>query len=153
MVLTNKESDLLKDMKEAEELCIEKYSRYAKMAKCEELKNLLNSLADTERNHLTSIIDLMAGKEPDAVSSTIKANNDLSKACPSVYSNEEDKKEDKFILSDMLSSEKHVSSVYNTGVFEFKSPMARKLLSHIQSEEQQHGEMIYAFMSANGMYQ
>ena len=152
MVLTNKESDLLKDMKNEEELCIEKYSRYANMAKCDELKNLLNSLAETERGHLKSINDLIAGNEPTSVDTEIKANNDLCKAYASVYQNEEDKKNDKFVLSDMLSTEKHVSSIYNTGVFEFKSPMARKLLSHIQAEEQQHGEMLYAFMNANGMY-
>lgn len=151
MNLTNKETDLLKDMKGAEELCIEKYTRYAREAKCPELKSLLNDLVDTEREHLKSINDLISGNEPTSVSSSIKANNDLCKAC-SVYQNEDDKKNDKFILSDMLSTEKHVSSVYNTGVFEFKSPMARKLLSHIQSEEQQHGEMLYAFMNANGMY-
>ena len=151
MILTNKETDLLNDMKSAEELCIEKYSRYADMAKSGELKNLLNTLTDTERSHLKSINDLLAGKEPESVSSTIGANNDLCKSS-AAYSNEEDKKNDKFILSDMLTTEKHVSSVYNIGVFEFKSPMARKLLSHIQSEEQQHGEMLYAFMNANGMY-
>ena len=52
----------------------------------------------------------------------------------------------------MLSAEKHVSSVYNTAVFEFSNPAARKMLSHIEAEEQQHGEKIYAYMSANGMY-
>ena len=29
---------------------------------------------------------------------------------------------------------------------------ARKMLNHIQSEEQQHDEKIYAYMKANGMY-
>ncbi len=151
MILTSKESDLLKDMKSEEELCIEKYTRYASLAKCPELTSLLNSIADTEREHLKSINDMMAGNEPKAPSS-ISANNNQCVSCGSVYSNPEDKKNDKFILSDMLSTEKHVSSIYNTGVFEFKSPAARKMLSHIQAEEQQHGEMLYAFMNANNMY-
>ena len=151
MNLTTKETGLLKDMKDQEELCIEKYTRYAASAKCPELKSLLNSLADTEREHLKTINDMMAGNEP-AAPSQLSANNELCSACPSVYSNPEDKKSDKFLLSDMLSTEKHVSSVYNTAVFEFKSPAARKMLSHIQAEEQQHGEMLYAFMNNNQMY-
>ncbi len=151
MILTNKESDLLKDMKNEEELCIEKYTRYASLAKCPELSSLLNSIADTEREHLKNINELMGGNIPSAPS-CLSANNSKCVSCESVYSNPEDKKNDKFILSDMLSTEKHVSSIYNTSVFEFKAPEARRLLSHIQSEEQQHGEMIYAFMNANNMY-
>lgn len=149
MVLTSKETDLLKDMKEQEELCIEKYTRYANAAKCEGLSCLLNSLADTEREHLKTINEIMAGNEPNTPGQ-LSANNNMCSSCS--YTNEEDKKADAFMLRDMLSTEKHVSSVYNTAVFEFKSPATRKMLSHIQSEEQQHGEMIYAFMNANGMY-
>ena len=151
MVLTSKETDLLKDMKEQEELCIEKYARYSNMAKCEELKTLLNSIADAEREHLKTINEMLNGNEPKAPSS-ISVNNSECKNCSETYSDPENKKCDKFLLSDLLSTEKHVSTLYNTGVFEFKSPAARKMLSHIQSEEQQHGEWIYAFMQCNGMY-
>lgn len=152
MVLTNKENDLLKDMKDQEELCIEKYTRYADLAKCPELKTLLNSIADTEREHLKTVNDIMSGNEPSAPSS-LSASNKECKACGNIYSDAENKKNDKYLLSDLLSTEKHVSSLYNTSVFEFKSPAVRRMLSHIQAEEQQHGEMIYAFMSCNGMYQ
>ena len=151
MILTSKENDLLKDMKEQEELCIEKYGRYAEMAKCPELKTLLNSIANTEREHLKTLNEMMNGTEP-ASPKPLSANNNECKSCASIYSNAEDKKNDKYLLSDLLSTEKHVSSLYNTSVFEFKSPAARKMLSHIQSEEQQHGEMIYAFMNCNNMY-
>ena len=152
MILTSKESDLLKDMKGAEELCIEKYTKYASEAKSGELKALLNKICDTEREHLKNINSMMAGNEP-AAPSCISANNEHCVSCGTVYSNPDDKKNDKFILSDMLSTEKHVSSVYDIGIFEFKSPAARRMLSHIQSEEQQHGEMIYAYMNANSMYE
>ncbi len=150
MILTSKESDLLKDMKEQEELCIEKYTRYASLAKCPELSELLNSIADTEREHLKTINEMMAGNEP-AAPSALSGNNNLCASC-SIYQNPDDKKNDKFLLSDLLSTEKHVSSLYNTSVFEFKTPAARKMLSHIQAEEQQHGEMLYAFMNNNNMY-
>ncbi len=151
MILTSKETDLLKDMKGQEELCIEKYTRYAKEAKCEQLKTLLNTMADTEREHLKTVNSMMAGNQPENPAPLSK-DNSLCTACPSAYANAEDKKCDEFMLKDMLSTEKHVASVYNTAVFEFKDPAARKMLSHIQSEEQQHGEMLYAFMNANGMY-
>lgn len=151
MVLTSKETDLLKDMKEEEELCIKKYERYSSEAKCPELKNLLFSIAATEREHLKTITEIMSGTEP-APPKPLSADNSICRECAQVYSDTESKNADKFILSDMLSTEKHVSSLYNTGIFEFKSPAVRKMLSHIQSEEQQHGEQLYAFMNANSMY-
>jgi spore coat protein CotF len=52
----------------------------------------------------------------------------------------------------MLSTEKHVSALYDTSIFEFSNPEARKTLNHIQAEEQQHGEQLYAYMSCNQMY-
>ena len=47
--LTSKEVGLLKDMKDQEQLCIQKYEMYAERAKKEELKQLFLSMADTER--------------------------------------------------------------------------------------------------------
>ena len=47
--------------------------------------------------------------------------------------------------------EKHVSGVYNMSIFEFRAPQARDVLSHLQKEEQQHGEMLYGYMARNGM--
>ena len=55
-------------------------------------------------------------------------------------------------LPDLLATEKHASALYNTCVFEFTYPEARKMLNHIQAEEQQHGEKIYAYMKCNNMY-
>lgn len=51
-----------------------------------------------------------------------------------------------------LRLEKHASGLYDTGIFEFTDPKARKMLNHIQADEQQHGEQIAAFMKSNGMY-
>ena len=60
---------------------------------------------------------------------------------------------DAYLCRDALSMEKHVSSVYNTGVFEFSSPVLRDTLAHIQKEEQNHGEKLYSYLAASGMYQ
>ena len=55
-------------------------------------------------------------------------------------------------LRDMLATEKHASSLYDVSVFEFGNPVARRVLNHIQSEEQQHGEQLYSYMKSNNMY-
>ena len=48
--------------------------------------------------------------------------------------------------------EKHVSSLYDTTIFEFTSPTLRDTLNHIQKEEQIHGEQLYEYMKINNMY-
>ncbi len=64
----------------------------------------------------------------------------------------QEKQKDAYLCSDALSTEKHVSSTYNTCIFEFSDSNVRNVLNHIQKEEQQHGDQIYKYMSANGMY-
>lgn len=59
---------------------------------------------------------------------------------------------DKFLCQDSLSTEKHVSSTYNTAIFEFRDKNIRNVLNHIQKEEQEHGEQIYNYMHQHGMY-
>ena len=149
MTLTQKETSFLKDFRDQELLCIEKYEKYAASCCSSELKALFTSLAEAERSHLKSINDLMSGTVASVTGGISADNCNCANAC---YSDDTSKKCDEFLLKDMLASEKHVSSVYNTGVFEFEDPKARRLLNHIQSEEQQHGEKIYAYMKANGMY-
>ncbi len=53
---------------------------------------------------------------------------------------------------DVLATEKHASHLYDTCIFEFNDENARNALNHIQKEEQEHGKMIYDYMSVNGMY-
>ncbi|MEG1743900.1 MAG: spore coat protein, partial [Clostridia bacterium] len=64
----------------------------------------------------------------------------------------QDKKNDCFLCSDVLTAEKHASHLYDTCIFEFKDKNIRDILNHIQKEEQGHGKMIYDYMQANGMY-
>lgn len=149
MTPTQKETSFLTDLKGQEELCIGKYGRYAEEAKTPELRALFEDMKATEQSHLETITSMMSGTVP-ATPATLKANNDC--CCAAHYANDSDRQSDAFLCRDMLSAEKHVSSVYNTAVFEFSDPAARKMLSHIEAEEQQHGEKIYAYMSANGMY-
>ena len=52
-------------------------------------------------------------------------------------------------ISSLLSGD--VSSAYNNDLFSFASPKVRQILNHIQTEEQQHAEMIYRYKTANQM--
>ncbi|BBB90907.1 MAG TPA: spore coat protein [Methylomusa anaerophila] len=54
--------------------------------------------------------------------------------------------------NDMLMTEKYVSGVYDTAIFEFADSNIRQTFNHIQKEEQQHGEDLFHYMQANGMY-
>ena len=79
-----------------------------------------------------------------------------SKAQPENASGSKAKKpaaceEDEYLCRDALDTEKHVSSLYDTCIFEFVSAQARDVLNHIQKEEQEHGKRIYDYMAAHGM--
>lgn len=150
MALTQKESGLLTDMKGQEELCVQKYNKYAELAKAEQLKALFTSMAQVEQNHLQTISSMMSGNTPTMPNTLENSNNNNCTAAN--YMSEADKQSDAFLCKDMLATEKHASALYDTAIFEFKDPVARKTLNHIQAEEQQHGEQLYAYMSCNGMY-
>ena len=149
--LTQKESGLLKDMKGQEELCIEKHKNYANSAKSAELKSLFQSMKEVEETHLKTVESLMQGTVPTVPPKIENSNN--NHCTQTRYASEEDRKADAFLCRDMLATEKHASSLYDVSIFEFKDPATRKLLNHIQAEEQQHGEQLYAYMNCNNMYQ
>lgn len=161
MNYNQKEVGLLKDMKSQEELCVQKYGKCAKEACDPELKSLFKQIQSQEESHVRMIEDLMAGKIPSipssGISSTQSGIGSQSQAGGSMQSESSTDSEsytrDKYLCSDTLDTEKHVSSVYNTSVFEFKTPEVRNILNHIQKEEQEHGEKIYQYMAAHGMYQ
>ena len=60
-------------------------------------------------------------------------------------------KNDCFLATDCIGTEKMVSSEYNSNVFKFSEPSLRKLLADIQIEEQNHAEMLYKYKTVNGM--
>ena len=63
MTLTQKETDILKDLKAQEELCIEKYAKYADAACDPSLKNLFSEIKTAETTHLDTINRIMNGEE------------------------------------------------------------------------------------------
>ena len=150
MTLSQKENTLLSDLKAQEQLCIEKYGKYEQDAHDPCLKSLFKSIKSTEEGHLSTISRIMSGEEvttntaPTAVSQTLE--------CQMSTCSESEKTSDAFLCKDALAMEKHVSSLYDTSIFEFTSPTLRDTLNHIQKEEQNHGEQLYQYMSKNNMY-
>ena len=148
--LTPKETSLLNDAKSHEQICIEKYSKYSMQATDTNLKTLFQGLSQKEQQHFDSINQILNGTIPN-VSTTAQSQQPSQQQQASNQSNV-DKNNDSYLCKDALSTEKHVSSMYNTAIFEFKDVGIRNVLNHIQKEEQEHGEQIYNYMAQNNMY-
>ena len=126
MILSEKETTVIKDLQTQEQCCVEKYERYSKLAKDQVLIDLFTDLH---------------GKE----------QKDYNPAATYSMAPAEDKKTDCFLATDCIGTEKLVSSTYNTEVFAFGDPGVRKLLADIQIEEQNHAEMLYKYKTVNSM--
>lgn len=150
MQLTQKEIGLLKDLKEEETLCVEKYTKHSSCAKDNQLKELFSQIAKTEQSHLDTILKMQQGEVPAMKAGTSKSQPTFTAVYSAVDS--QDKKDDCFLCNDVLATEKHASHMYDTCIFEFKDESARMALNHIQKEEQEHGKMLYDYMSTNHMY-
>ena len=146
---TQKETSLLKDLKEQEQLCVDKYAEYAKRAHDPELKQLFEDIRHTEQQHLTTVTAWLGQQMPKAADLVGEQYHGVNQ-----FANDPAAKEaDKYLCQDALCTEKEVSGVYNTSIFEFRDPQIRQQLHQIQGAEQKHGEMIYQYMARNGMYQ
>ena len=152
MEITKKEKDLLTDLRDEEELCVQKYDYYAEQACDSGLKELFEEISGDEESHRDSLDQLIAGKMPD-----FEGDEQLAEQYqpPKNYSkgseNSDDRDHDEFLCTDCITTEIYVSSAYNDDLFRFSDTGVRRLLNEIQTEEQQHAEMIYKYKTANGM--
>lgn len=148
--LTQKERMLLEDQQAHEQICIEKYSNYANQTQDQQLKNLFQSYAAQEQQHLDSINQMLNGQLPAMGQGQQQQQQSAPQAAQmqGAMSNQADAA----LCTDMLMTEKHVSNTYDTAIFEFTDSNVRQVLNHIQKEEQQHGEGIFNYMQNNGMY-
>ena len=151
MILSQKETMLLQDMMTQEQLCIEKYSQYAQKADDPALKSLCQTLGQTEQQHYNTLQQMSKGTVPQ-MNAQQQAQQSGQQAQQPAPSSTKASKQDEYLCQDLLSTEKHVSSAYNTAIFEFKDAGMRNALNHIQKEEQEHGKALYDYMTANGMY-
>ena len=129
MILTEKETNAIEDLKTQEQACIEKYTKYSNQAKDQVIK----------------------GKVPSVDCNDSKGKNYNPAATYDSLGNSEDKKADCYLATDCIGTEKLVSGEYNSDVFVFGNSDIRKLLADIQIEEQNHAEMLWKYKTANGM--
>lgn len=148
---SQKEKDLLKDMKDTEKLCIEKYTKAAQEAHDPQLRQLFIRIAQVEQGHYDTLTKIENGE------STASAGGSQSQTPPTFTeyygaADSQEKKDDSYLATDLLTTEKHASHLYDTCVFEFKDENIRQVINHIQKEEQEHGKQIYDYMQKNSMY-
>lgn len=166
MNFTQKERTLLEDQKNHEQICIQKYSNYANLTQCPQLKSIFQQNGQIEQEHYNTIDQLLKGQMPQMQQSSSQQSsgsqqmggqqqmqmNQSSNFMPNGQT-QSFNASDKDLCTDMLMTEKYVSGAYNTAIFEFRDPQVRNILNHIQKEEQQHGEAIFKYMESKGMYQ
>ncbi len=151
MVLTEKETAVIKDLQTQEKSCIEKYKRYSEEAKDPVLKDLFMDLHHHEQKHYDSLQQVLTGAVPSCNCNDSEGKNYNPTATYKGMDNSDDKKLDCFLATDCIGTEKLVSSEYNKEVFAFGDSSIRKLLADIQVEEQNHAEMIYKYKTVNAM--
>lgn len=148
MTLTQKETQLLQELKSQEQICVEKYNKYAGMACDKQLTQLFSDIAASEQTHVDTITQMQSGTVPMMTGGSAKPPSGFEAS----KCDEAGKKSDKYLCHDLLSMEKFVSSTYNSSLFEFNDDGMRNALNHIQTEEQHHGKALYDYMAANNMY-
>ncbi|MGE4353421.1 MAG: spore coat protein [Oscillospiraceae bacterium] len=149
--LTQKERMLLEDDKSQEEICIIKYQNYSNQAQDPQLKQLFNTLATEEQHHFDMLNQMLQGQQPN-MAHPQQPQQQSVQTQQSTYQGAMNNTGDKILCSDLLSTEKYVSSSYNIGVFEAACPVVRQALQHIQQDEQRHGEQLFNYMNSHGMY-
>lgn len=151
MILTEKETTAIQDLQTQEQSCIEKYHRYGSEAKDTVLQDLFQNLEQEEKEHYQSLGKVLSGTVPTCNCNDNSGHKYNPTATYSAMTESEDKKNDCFLATDCIGTEKMVSSEYNSNVFKFSEPSLRKLLADIQIEEQNHAEMLYKYKTVNGM--
>lgn len=149
--LTQKEQMYLNEQKQQEELCIKKYKQAATQAEDPKLQDLFNQLANQEQQHLNTINQILGGTIPQ-VNQQPKPEDNKYYNRPNPGGMPKASQKDIDLCIDLLNTEKYVSSVYNTAIFEFNNHEIRNVLNHIQKEEQEHGEKIYNFLKSRNAY-
>ena len=151
MVLTEKETNAIKDLQTQEQSCVEKYTRYSKEAHDTVLRNLFTEILADERQHYESLGQVLKGKVANVDCNDNKGCNYHPTATYSELVDSKEKEEDAFLATDCIGTEKLVSGEYNSDVFVFGNSDIRKLLADIQIEEQNHAEMLWKYKTINGM--
>lgn len=151
MQLTEAETNVIRDLQTQEKTCVEKYRFYEASANDRQLKDLFHRIGNEEQEHFDSLSEVLKGDVPNVKAAQTGTEGYTPTVTYSAGDNSEEKKHDQFLCTDSIATEKLISSTYNNDLFRFAATNIRKLLNHIQTEEQNHAEMIYKYKTANGM--
>ncbi len=149
MKLNQKENQLVTELKNQEQLCIKKYDFYAKQATDPELKKLFKTLLKQEQAHYDMLQNLIDGNIPKITNRKPLAKNFEPQKTHN--GTKEQVEFDKFLCTDLITTEKYVATDYNNDLFYFVSPEVRNVLNAIMTDEQNHAEMIWKYKEANKM--
>lgn len=165
MQLSNKERMLLQDQISHEEMCIQKYKKYANEAQDPQLIQLFNTYAGQEQQHYNTVNQILSGQMPNTGQSGAGQGQGQSQALTQTqagggtgaplamkYGGMGQNSADALLCKDMLAMEKYISGTYDTSIFECTQTTVRQALNHIQKEEQQHGEGLFNYLQSHGMY-
>jgi len=150
--LSQKERMFLQDQMEHENICIKKYTNYSNIAQDPELKQMFKTYAGQEQQHYNTLNQILNGQNPNMSAQQGGQTTQGSNMSQTSLSGSMANQKDADLCTDMLMTEKYVSSTYNTAIFEFADANIRQALNHIQKEEQGHGEGIFKYMQKKGMY-
>lgn len=151
MQLSQQEATVIKDLQQQEKSCVDKYRFYEESANDRQLKDLFRRIGDEEQEHFDSLGKLLKGEMPMVKDATTGTEGYTPTMTYSESDNSDAKKHDDFLCTDLIATEKLVSSTYNNDLFRFAATGVRKLLNHIQTEEQNHAEMIFKYKTVNSM--
>lgn len=181
MQLTQKERMYLTDAKHHEELCIAKYNHYTEAVSDPELKQIFGHAGHQKANHLHAVEQLLQGRVPQMgatgqsrpttgqhtmssppcsgqsgsvpqrLSNTSGTGSLGMVASHTQYTGQGGLSEEQ-ICNDLLTTEKAVSDLYDSAVFESSNEEIRQTLNHIQREGQDHAFTVFQFMQKKGWY-
>ena len=117
MILKEKEKTVIQDLQTQEKSCVEKYGRYAEQAKDPELKNLFQTIQKEEQKHYDSLTQVLDGQVPQCDCNDSNGKDYEPKQTYKMMDDSEDKKNDKFLATDCIGTEKLVSGEYNGEIF------------------------------------
>lgn len=150
-MLSQKEKMLLEDQKSHEEMCVQKYNKYAGEAQDQALKQLFTTHASHEQQHFNTLNQILSGQTPNIAQGQQQQQGMLGQKASQVNAQSVNQN-DIALTKDMLATEKYVSSTYDTVIFESQDHNTRMALNHIQKEEQQHGEDLFNYLHSHGAY-
>ncbi|EGW36283.1 spore coat protein [Desulfosporosinus sp. OT] len=153
-MISQKERLLFQDQKEHEDMCVQKYTKYANEAQDAELKQLFTTHAAHEKQHFNTLNEILNGQTPvmsGQGQQATTAQNQTPQNQPNTTGLTVNPN-DVALAKDMLVTEKYISGTYDTVIFECQDHNIRQALNHIQKEEQQHGEDLFNYLNSRGAY-